>query len=312
MSNLESQCTSSDSRDCPAAPVIERIVGKTSIVGETLPIRRLLPGPRRRMIGAWCFLDHAGPVAPGVEMRVGPHPHIGLQTFTWMVEGRLLHRDSLGSEQVIQRGQVNLMTAGRGISHSEESVPSTQEGLHLAQLWIALPEGRRGMEPDFHHYPVLPVWERGGLRFTLLAGEMRGERAPTLVHTPLLGLDLAATAAVDSELELDPRFEHGVIALVGEANVDDEQLSPGNLLYLGPGRRGLRLRCEAGTRLLLVGGEPFPERILLWWNFVARTQDEVEKATRDWNAGLAFGEVRGYRGDRLKAPDLAGLHLRGS
>lgn len=312
MSNLESQCTASDSKDCPQAPVVERIAARTSVVGDSLPIRRHLPSPRRRMIGAWCFLDHAGPVAAGAEMRVGPHPHIGLQTFTWMIEGTLLHRDSLGSEQRIRPGQVNLMTAGRGISHSEESVPDTGEGLHLAQLWIALPEAKRGMDPAFQHYPDLPVNERAGLRTTVLAGEYGGAKAPAQVHTPLLGLDLSASADADRELELDPQFEHGLVALVGEADVDGERLSSGELLYFGTGRRRLRVRCAAGTRLLLVGGVPFAERILLWWNFVARTQDEVEQATRDWNSGDRFGVVRGYVGDRLKAPDLAGLHLRGA
>ncbi|HWU84136.1 MAG TPA: pirin family protein, partial [Rhodocyclaceae bacterium] len=134
-------------------PIPQRLEARTSILGEGLLIRRALPHRERRMIGAWCFLDHAGPldVSQGPGMRVGPHPHIGLQTFTWMIEGEILHRDSLGYEQLIRPGQVNLMTAGRGISHSEESPLQRSPGLQLAQLWIALPSNRRDMTPAFEH-----------------------------------------------------------------------------------------------------------------------------------------------------------------
>ena len=311
MSNLESQCASSDSRDCPPPPLVERIASKKAMVGESLPISRALPSPRRRMIGAWCFLDHAGPVGPGSEMRVGPHPHIGLQTFTWMIEGKLLHRDSLGYEQLIQPGQVNLMTAGRAISHSEESVAEPGVGLHLAQLWIALPDATRWIEPAFEHYAVLPQRALDGFALTLLAGEFGGLVAPTRVHTPLLGLDLCSRGAARTELSLNPGFEHGLMMLSGEARIDDEVLAPGELLYLGVGRAGVRIACTEACQLLLIGGEPFKEPVLLWWNFVARTQDEIAQATQDWNSGDRFGEVRGYRGNRLTAPDIAGLHLRG-
>lgn len=312
MSNLEPRCASSDSRDCPAPPPMERIASKKAMVGESLPISRALPGPRRRMIGAWCFLDHAGPVGPGSEMRVGPHPHIGLQTFTWMIEGALLHRDSLGYEQLIQPGQVNLMTAGRGISHSEESVSAPGVGLHLAQLWIALPDALRGTEPAFEHYPLLPKLTQDGFELTVLAGEFAGLQAPTRVHTPLIGLDLRSQQAAETALGLNPSFEYGLMMLSGEARIEGETLTPGELLYLGPGRSSIRVACAAACQLLLIGGEPFKEPVLLWWNFVGRSQDEIEQATQDWNQTDRFGEVRGYVGARLKAPDISGLHLRGS
>jgi quercetin 2,3-dioxygenase len=290
-------------------PEPQRLEAHHTQIGGGLSIRRALPHRQRRMIGAWCFFDHAGPVESTQGLRVGPHPHIGLQTFTWMIEGELLHRDSLGSEQRIRPGQVNLMTAGRGIAHSEESLPGSTR-LHSAQLWIALPDAHRHTEPAFHHYPELPVLARGGFECTLLAGAFGGARSPAQVHSPLLGLDLRADKAAETTLELEDTFEHGVLVLDGAAQVDGAALSPGTLLYFAPGRRTLTLRCTAAARLLLVGGEPFGEKILLWWNFVARTQAELEQATQDWNAQRRFGEVVGFDGPRLTAPDMAGLHLK--
>lgn len=290
----------------------ELIEAHRAVLGDGLEIRRALPARQRRTIGAWCFLDHAGPVPlrTGNEVRVGPHPHIGLQTFTWMIAGEILHRDSLGSEQRIRPGQVNLMTAGRGISHSEESIPGSGSTLQLAQLWIALPEAQRHGDPAFEHYPELPHLERGGFIITLLAGESLGERAPVRVHSSLLGLELAAAGAAQAALPLDPAFEHGLLVLEGAAEVTGQALRPGTLLYLPPGPERLELRCDAAARLLLIGGTPFPERVLLWWNFVGRTQEELAQATRDWNTGDRFGQVRGFKGPRLEAPDLSGLHLR--
>lgn len=291
---------------------VERLESKRAIVGEGFEIRRALPNRRRRTIGAWCFLDHAGPAdyAAGQGLVVGPHPHIGLQTFSWMVEGSILHTDSLGYRQWIHPGQVNLMTAGRGIAHAEESPADAPGRFQLAQLWIALPGSERHRDPSFQHYPELPVLERGGFRMTLLAGRFAGERAPAEVFTPLVGLDLASQGTARVELALDPAFEHGVMALEGSATVGGEALSPGGLLYFRPGREQLAIEAPAAARLLLIGGEPFGEEILLWWNFVGRTVDEMEQATRDWLAGERFGEVVGARGERLVAPESSGLRPR--
>ena len=292
--------------------MFERIVTREAIVGDSMPIRRALPTVARRTIGAWCFLDHAGPVVlpPGPGMRVGPHPHIGLQTFTWQIEGETLHRDSLGSEQLIRPGQVNLMTAGRGISHSEESARRDGGPAHLAQLWIALPESRRWMEPRFAHHAELPGLDRGGFRLTLLAGEALGAAAPPEVYTPIVGIDLASGSRADAELPLEPAFEYGVLVLDGSIEVDGEALAPGTLLYVAPSATRLRLASAGPSRALLLGGEPFAEPLVLWWNFVARDQNELAEATRDWNTGAArFGEVRGYDGPRLVAPDVSALKL---
>jgi redox-sensitive bicupin YhaK (pirin superfamily) len=291
---------------------VEKLDSQRATVGEGFEIRRALPNRRRRMVGAWCFLDHAGPAdyAAGRGLNVGPHPHIGLQTFSWMIEGSILHTDSLGYRQWIQPGQVNLMTAGRGISHAEESPADAPGRFQLAQLWIALPNAERHREPSFQHYPELPVLERGGFRITVLAGRFAGEQAPAAVFSPLIGIDLAAAGAARTELQLDPAFEHGAMALEGDVTVGGEPLSSGALLYFGPGRGQLDVATSSAARLLLIGGAPFGEEVLLWWNFVARTYGEMEQATRDWLEGDRFGEVRGARGARLVAPDLKGLRLR--
>ena len=290
-----------------------RIETRSTLLGQGTLIRRALPSPRQRTIGAWCFLDHAGPVqfGPDEGMHVGPHPHIGLQTFSWLIEGEVMHRDSLGVEQVLRPGEVNLMTAGRGISHSEDTLTNGGR-LHLAQLWIALPEERRQGPPAFAHHPVLPRSAQGGWALTLLAGEAFGETSPVEVFSPLLGLDLTSTGPAEATLPLRPDFEHGVLVLRGEAVVAGERLAPGTLLALDPGREALTLQADAAAQVLLLGGEPLAQPPLLWWNFVAPTQAEMEAALADWHAGGArFGTVQGAGAPPLTAPSLAGLHLKG-
>ncbi len=204
------------------------------------------------------------------------------------------------------------MTAGRGISHAEESPADEPGRFQLAQLWIALPKHESTREPSFHHYPELPILDRGGFRVTVLAGRFAGELSPAEVFTPLVGVDLLSQGPARAELALDPAFEHGVMALEGAASIAGEALAPGALLYFGPGRDRLVVEAPAATRLLLIGGEPLGEDILLWWNFVGRSFEEMEQATRDWVAGERFGRVEGARGEPLVAPDLAGLRLRGT
>jgi len=287
----------------------ERLEARRAIIGDGFEIRRAIPHRHRRMVGAWCFLDHAGPVdyRPGQGLMIGPHPHIGLQTFTWMIEGEVLHRDSLGYEQMIHPGQVNLMTAGRGISHSEESPADRAGRFHSTQLWIALPDAERHREPDFRHYPELPIIDRGGFCITVLAGACAGERSPARVYTPLVGLDLATGGSARTMLPLDPAFEHAALTLEGAPALNGERLEPGTLLYLGAGRDSLELESPAPSRMLLIGGTPFGEEILVWWNFVARTPQEMEIATGDWIEGRRFGKVVGARSAPLIAPDPANI-----
>ena len=306
MSDLIKISQLSDSKDCPevaSKPIQQKIKTRQAMLGNNLTIRRALPTRERRMIGAWCFFDHFGPLdlKNGHELDVAPHPHIGLQTFTWILEGEILHRDSLGSEQLIKPGQVNLMTSGRGIAHSEESlVPnSVLQGL---QLWIALPDAIRHMEPDFKHYPELPAIHHEGLAIHVMAGELFDVKAPAAVYTPLIGLDIQAAIAAKTTLPLNPKFEYGVLPLTTDIEVDGIKVDKNTLLYLGCGRSELALNIPKNARFVLIGGEPFNEEILIWWNFVARTKQEIIEVTNAWNQGTYFGEVTGYVGERTSAP----------
>lgn len=290
----------------------QRLPARKTILGVDTPILRALPHRERRMVGAWCFLDHLGPTqfAPGDGMHVGAHPHIGLQTFTWMIEGEVMHHDSLGNRQMIRPGQVNLMTAGRGISHAEVSPGGVSGRIHAAQLWIALPDEERHREPAFQHCPEMPRVERDGFDVTVLVGSALGQAAAPKVHSPLIGLDLESQAAARATLPLDPSFEHAVMPLQGGAIVGGQAVQDGELLYLGTGRDGIDIVATAPSRLLLIGGAPFGKDVLLWWNFVGRTQDDMVEATADWNAGRRFGSVPGTGLEPLKAPPLSGLRLR--
>lgn len=286
--------------------VVERIASRTTTLGEGLVIHRALPTRQRRMVGAWCFLDHIGPraFAANEGLHVGAHPHTSLQTFTWMVEGELRHRDSLGSDQIIRPGQVNLMTAGRGIAHTEDSVTPGQR-VHAAQLWIALPRSAAACAPAFDHYPQLPQWTQAGCTLTLLAGTLGGRTAPTQVYSPLVGIDLSAPEASTLTLDLNPHFEYGILPLQGEVVIGQERFSPDELAYLGRDLERIDVTLAAGSRLLLIGGEPFGEPIVMWWNFVGFSQEEIREAQTDWEAGAArFGHVPGEEGRRLVAPPM--------
>ncbi len=309
MSNADNQPLESLSSDCLSqrgSPQMVRIRTQEKVIGTDLVIRRALPSHHQRMIGAWCFLDHAGPanVSEGNGLRVGPHPHIGLQTFTWMIAGEVLHRDSLGCEQLVRPGQVNLMTAGRGIAHSEESSTTRPSSLHAAQLWIALPDAHRHMEPAFDHYPDLPILEQDGFTVTVLAGEALGQRSPARIFSPLVGLDFSNSIPAETQFPLDPHFEYGVMIMMGEVVIEGEVLTPGTLLYLGNGRQSLKLRSAQSAQFILLGGEPFKENIVLWWNFVGRSRADIAKATDDWNANLGFGQAVNFDGERLLAPEV--------
>jgi redox-sensitive bicupin YhaK (pirin superfamily) len=268
-------------------------------------IRRLLPQRPRRMVGAWCFLDLLGPVAigSGRALDVPPHPHIGLQTVTWVLEGEALHKDSLGSEAVARPGTLNLMTSGAGIAHSEETPANGAGALHLLQLWIAQPDADRNGEPAFDHHPGRPVFEARGGRATVLLGTLGGTHAPARVFSPLVGADLVVDRGSELVLPLDPRFEHALVPLRGSATSEGAALAQDHLYFLPPGRDGVAVAAgSAKARLLLIGGTPFTEPILMWWNFVARTTEEIVAARDDWQAGRRFGEVRAYAGARLPAP----------
>ncbi len=285
---------------------LQRIAPRASDIGEGMRVLRALPTRERRMVGAWCFLDHLGPLQfpEGHGMHVGAHPHIGLQTFTWLIEGEVLHRDSLGSEQLIRPGQVNLMTAGHGVVHTEDSVSDGQR-LHAAQLWIALPPEAADCPPAFAHYPALPRWEETGCTLTLLAGSFAGQTMPAHFHSPLVGLDVHAPRDGAIALPLETLFEYGILVLEGEILIGDERFGLDEFAYLPPGTPEIALSLAPGSRLLLLGGEPFPEPVLMFWNFVGFDKAGIATAWREWQAGAPrFGRVKGDEGRRLAAPQL--------
>ncbi|HEX6569511.1 MAG TPA: pirin family protein, partial [Acidimicrobiales bacterium] len=256
----------------------------------------------RRTVGAWCFADHFGPAGPPASMQVGPHPHTGLHTVTWLVEGEVLHRDSLGSEQLIRPGQLNLMTAGHGVAHAEESPRGAGGDLHGAQLWVAQPEATRHGPPAFEHHAELPRLALGDATVTVLVGRVGGERSPARADTPLVGAELA-TPGAPTAVPLDPAFEHALVVLDGTVEVGGRAIAPGVLAYLGEGRDELAVDAPGPARLLLLGGEPFGDPIVMSWNFVGRSRAEVERAAAEWNAGDGrFGAVASALA-RIPAPE---------
>jgi redox-sensitive bicupin YhaK (pirin superfamily) len=273
---------------------LEAHPGRTTHLGP-LQIWRALPVRDRRLIGPWCFLDRYGPISFSADkpMDVAPHPHIGIQTVSWLLEGEVLHRDSLGCEAMARPGAVNVMTSGKGIAHSEETPPSNIGRLNGVQLWVALPDAHRHDAPAFHHVPEVPREEwRGGFAETFSAH----------AFSPMVGKDVRVSSSL--ELELERTFEHGLFVLDGDVTLEGQRLDVNTLYYLGTDRSCLDVRSDAGGRFLLLGGEPFPETVLMWWNFAARTPEEIAEARREWEEGTAFGTVRGYAGPRLHAPEL--------
>jgi redox-sensitive bicupin YhaK (pirin superfamily) len=283
--------------------MLEVLASRETVVGGTT-VRRALPQRRRRTVGAWCFADHLGPLPAGASpIGIGPHPHIGLHTVTWLVAGRLLHRDSLGSEQAIRPGQVNLMSAGRGVSHAEEPIDGRQGGMHGIQLWAAQPDATRWEPPAFEHHPVLPEVEVDTVQATVLVGAWAGAVSPARRDSALVGVDLQLRTG-STDLPLDTLFEHALVVLDGAVTVDGRAVTPGHLAFLGSGRDVVGLRASSQTRLLLLGGEPFEAPVVMWWNFVGRSRREMADATRDWGAGSdRFGET-GSPMDRVAAPPI--------
>ena len=277
-----------------------------------MPVRRTLPQRARTLIGAWCFADHYGPddVSATGGMDVAPHPHTGLQTVSWLFSGEIEHRDSLGSHAFVRPGELNLMTGGHGISHSEVSTPGTTI-LHGVQLWVALPDEHRDTARDFQHYAPAPVPLDGGSARVFL-GTLAGDTSPVRTFTPLLGAELSVEPGAALTLDVDPDFEHGLLVDTGDVRLNGAALKPAELGYTAPGHTVLTLANEGtGTaRLVLLGGPPFGEEIVMWWNFIGRTHDDIVRAREDWqDASDRFGRVEGYPGDRLPAPALPNATL---
>jgi redox-sensitive bicupin YhaK (pirin superfamily) len=277
----------------PEARTVEVTDSRPSKVG-AIGVRRALPRRGRHTVGAWCFVDHMGPAHVSMErgMDVAPHPHIGLQTVTWLLEGEALHRDSLGTEQIILPGQLNLMTAGHGVAHSEETTGRYSGDLHGVQLWIAQPSATKDGPPAFEHHTELPRHELVGAVATVLVGDLDGTTSPARRDTDHAGIDLALRAGTTT-VPLRADFEHALVTLMGGVYVDAQMVEPGHLAYLGTGWDEIALTAREPTRALLLGGVPFDEEVLMWWNCVARTRSEILEAHRAWMAvDDRFGPVK--------------------
>ncbi len=273
----------------------------------SLTISRALPVRNRRLVGPWCFLDRFGPVTftDGKPMDVAPHPHIGLQTVTWLLDGEVLHDDSLGCEAVVRPGGVNVMTAGQGIAHAEQTPAENSGGLNGVQLWVALPNVHRDIAPSFESFAELTTTEKRGGAIRVFAGTLGGVSSPTRHYSELVGADLEIHAGESLELGLAADYEHALLVLRGDCTIEYRPLQAEALHYLGTRRTSACLGSSSGARVLLIGGPPFPEKILMWWNFVARTAEEIVQARTDWEGRRRFGEVTAYGGPRLVAPTLA-------
>jgi len=324
------------------ATVHEPLEPRDVLLGRTTHVRRLIPNKTRRMIGAWCFLDHYGPddVKQTGGMWVPPHPHTCLQTVTWLFEGEGLHTDSLGSEQLIRPGQLNVMTAGAGICHAEISPESAPRYLHGVQLWVVLPDAVRNTTPaDFTHIADLPTYVEGGVTIKVLVGELAGKISPAPAFTPLVGAEVRINPGCSATIPLNPGFEYGVLAARGTVRIggpgdrptrqstsrstsrpDGIDISTNKMSYLGDGREEMTLGApgdaEEDTIVLLLGGEPFEEEIVMWWNFIARSHEELVEQREAWNGvGVShvperFGSVADFDGDRLLAPPMPNTRLK--
>ena len=349
-----------------------------------MSVHRSLPQRDLPLVGAWCFLDRFGPQT--TRMRVEPHPHIGLQTVTWPYLGDVHHRDSVGSDVVVRRGALNLMTSGAGIAHSEYSVGDDATPVDALQLWVALPESRRHGPPAFEQHVVLPELElaaagasRGGAgatgSATVVLGELGGVVSPATVHTPIVGAELRIPPGATVRVPLEPAWEHALVAVHGDAHVADTAgeiagtaaatevaehaaavahvagadidpegtateiaatevagihagtatqttdavttapalgvgLDTAHLLYLGTRRREVVISSRDGATLFLLGGEPFEDDIVMWWNFVGRSHDEIAVAREAWeSASDRFGRVIDHGDERIPAPPMPAVRL---
>ena len=283
-----------------------------------MTVKRSLPQRAIPTIGAWCFVDRFGPQV--TTMSVDPHPHTGLQTVTWPLTGDIRHRDSLGSDVVLRPGALNLMTSGHGIAHSEHSVSQDTE-LDALQLWVALPESTRHGTHGFESHDslpavTLPAATGDPATATVVMGTLSGVTSPATTHTPLVGAQITVCAQSAVEVPLDQAWEHGVLAIDGDITVTDEHGErlgaphDGAILYLGTGRPRVTVRSHAGARLFLLGGEPFADPLVMWWNFVGRTHEEIADAREAWEGGDdRFATVAGNGDARIPAPPLPHVRL---
>jgi quercetin 2,3-dioxygenase len=322
MSNLETRPVETECEHAPVPrsggrPVVEVLSAREVPLGgpRAMTVRRTIPQRQRSLIGAWCFADHYGPddVSESGGMDVPPHPHTGLQTVSWLFSGEIEHRDSGGHHALVRPGEMNLMTGGHGIAHSEVSTPGTRL-LHGVQLWVALPDAARDEPRAFQHH-VPPAVHVTGATARVFLGTLLGQTSPVRTFTPLLGAEITLDAGAHLTVGVDTGFEHGVLADTDGVSLEGEPVPRAGLGFIGPGLPALTLRNDADEpgRLVLLGGTPFEEDILMWWNFVGRSHDEIERFRQEWqDEGERFGRVEGYEGrvSRLPAPELPPVRIR--
>ena len=268
-------------------------------------VRRNIPHAKLNRVGAWVFLDHFGPTPQVEGMQVAAHPHTGLQTVTWLFEGAVDHRDTIGSAQTIHPGQLNLMTSGTGIAHSEKSVAGPAS-LHAVQLWLALPDAVRGVAPDFQHVPEAPKILMDALHAKVFIGELAGIESAAKVYSPLVGAELRLTGT--STLPLNTGWEHAILVVAGTLEINGEQVAADQLAHIPAGVRNARL---AGQDFLgiLIGGAPFDEKIVMWWNFIGRSNEDIVEMRESWNA-RRYATVSDDLGGWIPAPELPTVTLK--
>ncbi|CRK57575.1 FIG00821582: hypothetical protein [Alloactinosynnema sp. L-07] len=313
MSNLE---------NAPAELVCARADGPGKVLDarevplggpRAMTVRRTLPQREQSLIGAWCFIDHYGP-SEG-DMRVDGHPHTGLQTVSWLFSGEVEHRDTTGAHAIVRPGEINLMTAGSGIAHSEYSTDASNV-LHGTQLWVALPEADRFADPGFQHYAP-PAVDHDGARVLVFLGTLLGQTSPVATYTPLLGAEITLRAGQELVLDIDPAFEHGVLVDTGDVMAAGVSAKPGQLVYQPTGPAILTVCAgDDGARVLVLGGVPLGERIVMWWNFIGRSHDEIVAFRDQWEQQRAGGESMRYGtfpaqwSQTLPAPALPNIRLK--
>jgi len=273
-------------------------------------IKRTLPHKSIRTIGAWCFVDHFGPTEREDAMSIGAHPHTGLQTVSWLFEGDVEHRDSLGSIQEIHPGELNIMTAGYGVAHSELSLPESKQ-MHGVQLWTVLPDSDRNIAPLFDHYADLPQFEYESLHGIVFVGEFMGEVSPARKFSELVGVEVNIAPNSEVRIPLRRDFEYGVLLVSGDLEIDAEALPDAHLYYAGTGASHFDLSSTSGAKFVLLGGQPFDEEIIMWWNFIGRTHEEIVEMRAAWNSESdRFPYFADAINQRIPAPEMPNLKLQ--
>ncbi len=314
MSNLERDPALVVLED-PSGTAIEILAPRDVPLGgpRAMGVRRTLPQRRRSLIGGWCFIDHYGP--EDTAMVVPPHPHTGLQTVSWLFAGEIEHRDSVGSRALVRPGEVNLMTAGSGIQHSEVSTPAATV-LHGVQLWVALPDASRHHAPFFeHHVPAVESFQGATVRS--FVGSLLSKGSPVTTFSPLVGAQIDLPAGTTITLPVIPGFEYGVLVDEGDVTVNGTEVPVSHLAYLAAGCSSITIAATSTTRLIVLGGEPLGEQIIMWWNFIGRSHDEIVAYRDAWMREVIGGaDTEGrfghtaYDGRALPAPELPTVRLK--